>query len=76
MSWSWIVLKADGSVAEPSASNSPDGPFPSQSDAESWIGEVWRDLLADGVDAVRLEEDGTFVYGPMSLHPGKAGESA
>ena len=26
--------------------------FPSQSDAESWIGEVWRDLLEDGVDQV------------------------
>ena len=43
--------------------------FPSQSDAESWLGEMWRELLAEGVDAVTLMEDGRVVYGPMSLHP-------
>jgi hypothetical protein len=43
--------------------------FPSQSDAESWIGEEWRSLLDAGVDQVVLVEDGTIVYGPMSLHP-------
>ena len=42
--------------------------FPSQSDAESWIGEVWRDLLDDGVDQVTLFEADREVYGPMSLH--------
>ena len=43
--------------------------FPSQSDAESWVGEVWRDLLEDGVDAVTLFEGDREVYGPMSLRP-------
>ena len=33
------------------------------------MGEVWRDLLAAGVDAVTLLEDQRTVYGPMSLHP-------
>ena len=42
--------------------------FPTQSDAESWLGETWRELLAAGVDQVRLFEDDTEVYGPMSLH--------
>src|ERR687889_399932 len=42
--------------------------FPSQSDAESWIGEVWRDLLEDGVEPVTLFEGDREVYGPMSLH--------
>jgi hypothetical protein len=42
--------------------------FPSQSDAESWLGEVWRELLEDGVDQVTLFEAGREVYGPMSLH--------
>jgi hypothetical protein len=42
-------------------------PFPSQADAESWLGESWRDLAATGVDAVTLREDGVEVYGPMSL---------
>jgi hypothetical protein len=43
--------------------------FPSQSDAESWVGEAWRDLLESGVDQVRLFEGDREVYGPMSLHP-------
>ena len=42
--------------------------FPSQSDAESWVGEEWRDLLESGVDAVTLFEGDRQVYGPMSLH--------
>jgi hypothetical protein len=38
-----------------------------QSDAESWLGEKWRALAADGVEQVSLLEDGAVVYGPMSL---------
>lgn len=41
--------------------------FPTQGDAESWIGETWRELAADGVEAVTLFEDERDVYGPMSL---------
>lgn len=41
--------------------------FPSQSDAESWLGESWRELAGAGVEAVTLSEDGVEVYGPMSL---------
>ena len=41
--------------------------FPTQSDAESWFGEVWHDLSAAGVAAVTLHRDGQKVYGPMSL---------
>ncbi|SHN42336.1 hypothetical protein [Cryptosporangium aurantiacum] len=36
--------------------------FPSQSDAESWLGEQWRELLAAGVDEVVLEENGRKEY--------------
>lgn len=43
--------------------------FPSQADAESWVGESWRDLLAGGVDQVVLLEADREVYGPMSLRP-------
>ena len=46
--------------------------FSNQGDAESWVGETWRDLLAAGVDAVVLHEHDRKVYGPMSLHPDKA----
>jgi hypothetical protein len=50
----------------------PDGvpapkPFPSQADAESFIGEAWRELLAAGVHAVTLFEGDRKVYGPMGL---------
>ncbi|MBX6371255.1 MAG: hypothetical protein IRZ02_03240 [Acidothermus sp.] len=40
--------------------------FPSQADAESWLGEQ-RSLLASGVARVTLSHDGRAVYGPMSL---------
>jgi hypothetical protein len=43
--------------------------FPTQSDAESWIGEHWRHLADSGVESVALYEDDREVYGPMSLSP-------
>lgn len=67
MPWSWSYLRFDGSPV--TGISTPGGAFPSQADAESWIGETWRELLADGVDQVSLLEDGREVYGPMSLHP-------
>lgn len=42
--------------------------FPSQADAESWVGETWSELAGQGVDAVTLFEHERQVYGPMSLH--------
>ncbi|MFC5999872.1 hypothetical protein ACFP6A_14220 [Quadrisphaera sp. GCM10027208] len=47
----------------------PSDGFPTQADAETWIGETWRDLLDAGVEQVRLLEDAHEVYGPMSLRP-------
>ena len=38
-----------------------------QGDAESWLGEHWRDLLARGVATVTLFEGEEQVYGPMGL---------
>ena len=67
-SWRWRFEDAAGSeVAAGGAASGVTG-FPSQGDAESWIGEVWRDLLDDGVDQVTLFEGDREVYGPMSLH--------
>ncbi|MCZ7413877.1 MULTISPECIES: hypothetical protein [unclassified Streptomyces] len=65
MAWTWQFEKADGTSTEPPA---PVEDFATQGDAESWVGENWKDLLEGGVDQVRLLEDGTEVYGPMSLH--------
>lgn len=64
--WRWRLEDAAGS--EVSAPDVEAAEFPSQSDAESWVGEVWRDLLESGVDAVTLFEGDRRVYGPMSLH--------
>ena len=60
------VIGPDGEeVTPPEAGES----FPTQADAESWIGETWRELREAGVASVTLMEDGTKVYGPMSLDP-------
>ena len=63
--WRWRLEDASG--AEVSAAD-PSPTFPSQSDAESWVGEVYEDLAEQGVDAVTLFEGDREVYGPMSLH--------
>lgn len=67
MSWTWRYEGAEGGAVEagPEAPAQPD--FPTQSDAESWVGEVWRDLLAAGVSSVTLYEDDRKIYGPMGL---------
>jgi hypothetical protein len=66
MAWTWRFEKADGTETAPAVE--PDE-FTTQGDAESWIGEVWKELAAGGTDQVHLFDDGTKVYGPMSLHP-------
>jgi hypothetical protein len=38
-----------------------------QSDAESWIGEQWRELAEAGVAQVTLFDGERKVYGPMPL---------
>lgn len=62
--WWWQLLDADGAVVEPEGGRQE---FPSQADAESWVGEVWPDLAEEGVRAVTLFEGDREVYGPMSL---------
>ena len=41
---------------------------PTQGDAESWVGEVWKELAEGGADQVSLFDGDTQIYGPMSLH--------
>lgn len=67
MTWRWRYERTDGTEMD-RPSGGADA-FSTQSDAESWVGEQWRDLLESGVDAVTLMEDDREVYGPMSLHP-------
>ncbi|WP_420000323.1 hypothetical protein [Streptomyces boninensis] len=63
--WTWRFEKTDGSETAPAVEPEE---FTTQGDAESWLGEVWKDLLDGGVDQVTLFEDGGKIYGPMSLH--------
>lgn len=69
MSYTWRYERTDGTIITDLPASATGEHFPSQSDAESWLGETWRDLLDDGVDAVTLRADDEVVYGPMSLHP-------
>jgi len=63
--WRWDLWGSDGEPAP--GQDSPS--FPTQSEAESWVGEQWPLLVDGGVDAVTLREGDTVVYGPMSLRP-------
>lgn len=67
MAWTWRYEGTDGQPADPGGAGG--GPFPSQSDAESWLGETWRALREAGVRQVVLLDGDREVYGPMSLDP-------
>lgn len=63
MSWTWRLEQPDGTGM--SSPESP--PHANQSDAESWLGEYWRDLADAEVAQVTLFEGDRKVYGPMPL---------
>ncbi|WP_026925351.1 hypothetical protein [Glycomyces arizonensis] len=66
MTWTWQIEDADGNALD-----TPDSDLGSQGDAESWLGERWRDFAAEGATTAVLKEDGKTVY-RMDLAP--AGE--
>jgi hypothetical protein len=66
--WWWRLENASGEEVAVGGELA-DQRFPSQADAESWVGEIWAELAGEGVDAVTLFELDRRVYGPMSLHP-------
>lgn len=63
MPWSWRYENADGEPV-----TGPAETFPSQADAESWIGQSWRELASSGVARVTLVDDERVEY-RMSLAP-------
>ncbi|MCU1677925.1 MAG: hypothetical protein JWM93_2683 [Frankiales bacterium] len=69
MAWLWRYTK----VAPEDAGEAGDVPspkaeqFPTQSDAETWLGENWRELRAAGVVSATLVDGDRVVYGPMRL---------
>jgi len=65
VTWTWRYEDADGRpLPAPPAPES----FGTKGDAESWLGETWRDLLDGGVQNVVLLEDDRVEYS-MPLTP-------
>jgi hypothetical protein len=62
MAWRWVPDR------EPKDRSSL-RTFPSQGEAETWLGEFYPELTAAGVQAVSLYEEDRLVYGPMNLGP-------
>ncbi|GAA2529113.1 hypothetical protein [Pilimelia columellifera] len=63
MPWNWRYEDADGKPVD-----GPQESFPSQADAESWVGQSWRELAGAGVVSVALCEDERVEY-TMGLRP-------
>ncbi|MDA8368521.1 MAG: hypothetical protein M0026_01450 [Nocardiopsaceae bacterium] len=64
MAWSWRYEAADGTALD--AESLPADLFSSRGDAETWLGENWRELAEAGAGRVTLLEDERPVYS-MSL---------
>ncbi|MGY1747345.1 hypothetical protein [Blastococcus sp. SYSU D00695] len=69
MTWTWRLEDPAGQTVDPASVGITPPPAENQGDAESWLGENWRQLLTRGVHAVSLFDGGTRVYGPMGLAP-------
>lgn len=63
MTWTWRMEDAQGATLSITAPGQG-----TQSDAESWLGENWRELSEQGVAQVTLLEGDRVEYGPMSLN--------
>ncbi|MFH8793012.1 hypothetical protein [Streptomyces sp. NPDC017941] len=63
--WTWRFEKADGTEVQPAVQPEE---FTTQGDAETWLGEHWKELAEGGADQVSLFEDDKEIYGRMSLH--------
>ncbi|MFG2044390.1 hypothetical protein [Dactylosporangium sp. NPDC048998] len=63
MAWTWQFEDAESRLVD-----GPNEAFSSQSDAESWLGQTWRELVAKGAATAILTEDDRTEY-KMSLLP-------
>ena len=63
MPWSWRYEGVDGQPV-----TGPAEAFSSQADAESWLGQTYRQLAEAGITGVTLVEDDRVDY-KMSLLP-------
>ncbi len=69
MTFHWLYLDNDGQPAASIPEAATTSPFPTQADAEGFIGDMWKDLLDGGVSAVELYDGDHKIYGPMDLSP-------
>ena len=69
MSWHWRLEDASGTAINPADVGVDVPETDNQGDAESWLGEHWRELLSRGIATVTLFEGTQKVYGPMGLAP-------
>lgn len=67
MAWIWRLERPDGSAIDTEVSQVAQPQHSNQSDAESWLGENWRELADADVAQVTLLDGDTVVYGPMPL---------
>jgi hypothetical protein len=67
MTWSWRLEDPSGAAIDPASIGVEVSDADNQGDAESWLGENWRELLARGVATVTLLHGEDEVYGPMGL---------
>ena len=67
MTWHWRLEDPSGAEIDPASVGVEAPASDNQGDAESWLGENWRDLLARGVATVTLLHGEDEVYGPMGL---------
>jgi hypothetical protein len=63
VTWSWRYEDADSRPVP-----GPAETFPAKADAETWLGETWRELFDSGVQQVVLVEDDRVEYA-MPLTP-------
>lgn len=64
--WAWRFADGEGAAVAVRDDLAAER-FATRSDAESWMGEVWGDLAADGAVTATLVELDRVVYGPMPL---------
>jgi hypothetical protein len=67
MTWTWQLEDPSGAPLDPEDVGVEVPSADNQGDAESWLGEHWRELLERGVATVTLLDAGERVYGPMGL---------
>jgi hypothetical protein len=65
--WVWTYQGVGGAV--PASGPTMSSAFPTQADAEAWLGQEWQELVAAGLESVSLVHGDHLVYGPMPLRP-------